>query len=149
MIGGFFNFAAALYYTTQVFRVSQSSSPSVQPSVCEDVYRVLTFPAIKQESVALRARHVPQYRHTHPHHHVRGSHPSLRYNALCRHCADLNSVAVTGFKVPTPEMATLNQFKDFNQFRVPFFKAWGVVALLGDAAICISSELSHHPTRLW
>lgn len=36
-------------------------------------------------------------------------------------------------------MVTLDKLKDFNEFRVPFFKAWGVVALLGDAAICSSS----------
>lgn len=37
-------------------------------------------------------------------------------------------------------MMTLAKLKDFNEFRVPFFKAWGVVALLGDAAICGSRE---------
>lgn len=63
------------------------------------------------------------------------AHP--RYTVLNPH-----SVAVTGFKVPHPDMATMKEFGEFNLSRVPFFKAWGVVALLGDAAICASRELS-------
>lgn len=53
---------------------------------------------------------------------------------------DVLSVAITGFKVPEPTLQTMDKFIEFNESRKPIFMAWGIVALFGDAAICVSCE---------
>jgi hypothetical protein len=50
-------------------------------------------------------------------------------------------VAITGFRAPAKlDMITLQEFPAFNQHRIPLFKAWGILALVGDTCIWVASE---------
>lgn len=50
-------------------------------------------------------------------------------------------VAITGFRAPAKlDMITLQEFRAFNQRRIPFFKAWGILALVGDTCIWVASD---------
>jgi hypothetical protein len=57
-------------------------------------------------------------------------------------------VAITGFRAPAKlDMITLQEFRAFNQHRIPFFKAWGILALVGDTCIWVASEPKPSPSR--
>ena len=54
-------------------------------------------------------------------------------------------MAITGYRVPPPEMATIEKYGEMMIARIPYFDAWGVFTLIGDAAICGTSKLSSSP----
>jgi len=53
------------------------------------------------------------------------------------------SVAGTGFNCPKASFSTMNELIQFNLRRIPFFKAWGIFAFMGDVTILIASEWFH------
>jgi len=49
-------------------------------------------------------------------------------------------VAGTGFNCPKASFSTMMELIQFNLRRIPFFKAWGAFAFMGDMTILIASE---------
>lgn len=54
-------------------------------------------------------------------------------------CWLIVSVAITGYRVPPPEMATMAKYRELMVNRIPYFNAWGVFSLVGDVSICGTS----------
>lgn len=54
------------------------------------------------------------------------------------------SVAGTGFNAPQATFETMMDIREFNMRRIPYFKAWGILAFLGDVAIWVASTSVSH-----